>query len=53
MLAKSFVCSYLRCSYLRQQVERLVRSKPKDPRSGERSYRLVRSKPKDPRSKRS
>ncbi len=49
MLAKSFVCSYLRCSYLRQQVERLVRLKPKDPRSGERSYRLVRSKPKDPR----
>ncbi len=35
MLAKSFVCSYLRCSYLRQQVERLVRSKPKDPRSGD------------------
>ncbi len=27
-------CSYLRRSYLRQQVERLVRSKPQDPRSG-------------------
>ncbi len=37
-------------SYLRQQVVLLVGSKPKDPRSGERSYQLVRSKPKDPRS---
>ncbi len=42
--------SYLRRSYLRQQVERLIWPKRKDPRSGERSYRLIWPKRKGPRS---